>query len=285
MNLIHFRGLNCYFNCVVSIAAYLGLNYEDSFATLWSETDFTYDRRHHAYSTKRMLANLEAMGVKLKGLGCDSQKEAEEVLSSCQEGEFIIVGMDAFCIPWSPIYQALHDPHYFFAQKEQPDSFFCFDPTYSKEYMRIMPDDIISHAYDIWRIEKVTEKPPHFGVIEEAQEIICNHPQTQEKLLFEINECTHEKQKNAGSLAKYAAALINNRYLYKHYLQSSLPNADKYQQFFDKDFFLRWEAVKNGLYKASLIKNNESVIDEVCKLFNNLIDEEIAIAKQIIIIA
>lgn len=283
MKLIHFQGLNCYFGCVISISAFFGLNYEDLFATLWSETDFTYDHHNHVYSTKRISANLEAMGAKLKDLSCTSEKELEEGLSLCPEGEFIIVGMDAFYIPWSPIYSALRDNHYFFAQREKANSFICFDPTYDKKYMNIMRDDIISHAYDIRLVEKAAQKPLQTGVLQEAQEIICNHPQLKEKLLFEINECAHdEKRRNAGLLAKYIAALINNRYLFKHYLQNSPAGSDKYQQFFDKNLFSQWEAVKNGLYKTSLIKNNESVISEVCKAFSILIDEEIAIAKQII---
>lgn len=282
MNLIHFRGLNCYLNCIVNAATFLGVNYQTSLATLWSETDFTYDSIHNVYLTKRMVTNLEMLGVKLEVLNCTSEQETVESLSLFQIGEWIILGMDAFYIPWNQYYHTLHDHHYFLARKETADLLSCFDPTYNQKNMQIMTCDIHSYVFDILRIHKVIEKPFHIGIMEECEEIIADHPKTQKRLLTQIYERTDGKHRDEGLLlAKYIDAMINNRYLYRHYLEYMTCYPEKGQSFFDNDFFAQWTAVKNGLFKASLLQNNEECIHKVCTHFNHLMNTEIAIAKQI----
>ena len=53
MKLINFQGLNCYYNCILSIANYLGADYVQALASLWSETDFKYDAIRDQKTDKR----------------------------------------------------------------------------------------------------------------------------------------------------------------------------------------------------------------------------------------
>lgn len=76
--------------------------------------------------------------------------------------------------------------------------------------------------------------------------------------------------------------MINKRYLFQRFLQQYSFAFGHDQRFFDRDFFSQWEAVKNGLYKASIIRNNESVVNEVSSLFLNLIRRETNMAKEMI---
>lgn len=283
MNLINFQGLNCYYNCILNNSIFLGINYQLSFATLWSETDFTYDQINNAYSTKRMFLNLESLGAKLEFSNCSSSKDAKTSLSLFKAGARIIIGMDAFHIPWTPYYQLLHSSHYFIAQKISESSFICFDPTYNKKNLPISFENIILNAFDICHIYRVPKKPLNFEIIQEAKEIIYKHPKTQTELLIKINECTWQKRKNADLLIKYIDAMINNRYLYKHYIENLSSSNHDIQQLFNKDFFLQWKAIKNGLYKASLIKDNKGLLNNISNQLNTLINMEIIIAEKIIL--
>lgn len=56
MRLTYFQGLNCYYECIICIAGYYGLEPAAAFASLWSETDFKYDPYRKAYLTNRMPA-------------------------------------------------------------------------------------------------------------------------------------------------------------------------------------------------------------------------------------
>lgn len=247
---------------------------------LWSETDFTYDPICHIYLTQRMFTALEALGARLENLNCSPKEKTNESLALFQPGEWIIVGMDAFYIPQNQYYQTLHSFHYFLVHNAHADLLYYFDPTYNQKQVKILREDIIVYAFDICRICKVAAKPLHIGPVEEAREVMRAHPKTKEKLLEQISGCTCGKQKNAGLLAAYVDALISNRYLYRHYLESLPPAPNWRQHCFTDDFLPRWTAVKNGLYKASLIKNNESLIDELCKQFNDLFDAEIDMAEK-----
>lgn len=280
-NCVTLQGLNCYHGSIVNAAAFVGVDYPSSFAGLWSETDFTYDQMYHIYLTKRLLTNLATLGAELQLLACSSTREAEESLSLFQEGEWIIVGMDAYHLPWTPYYQTFQGPHYFLAQREKGDALFCVDPMYNKEHMQIMSGDLVLHAFDLCRINKMAEKPLPMQVRQEAEAVICTHPKTLEALIAATKECICGQQKNAELLAKYIDGLINNRHLYRYYLQHVQPDWEQSRQFFDHHTFLKWTSVKNGLYKASLINQNESIIHAVCSQLADLFHEEVRMAEKI----
>lgn len=282
MKLVHFQGLNCYQDSIVSIAAFMGVDYKLAFAALWSEIDFEYDSHHNVYLSKRMIDNLEMLGIKVEALRCNSKEEAVETLAIIEDGELFLVEMDTFYIPWTPEYGAAHDNHYFVAQKDNSELFFCFDPTYDKEYVEIAKDEITSHILTACRISQVAEKSFHIDMKHEAKAVMEANPKTHERLLAEFEKCINERNKNTLLLAKYIDTMINNRYLYKYYLENTLIDYDKYRLFFDKDFFLQWTAVKNGLYKAYVIKQNKAILDEISELFTDLMGRELSMAKEIV---
>jgi len=282
MEPIHFQGLNCYHDCVISNANYWGLNYPDSFATLWSETEFEYDPYHEIYLTKRMIANLEALGAKIEKWPCRSQEDTDKNISLFHEGVFIIVGIDAFYIPWNQFYQTFHGPHYFIVQNAKTENLFCIDPTYGKKNEQIARREIIAHTYEICRLSRVVQKPLQIEAIHEAREIVRVHPNTRQALLSHIHGCVNGEQESTVLLAKYIDALIHNRYLYRFFLENQPLPCDENHLFLNSDFFLKWKAVKYGLYKAAISRSNESIINDVCDHFNHLIDEEIAMAEKII---
>jgi len=50
---------------------------------------------------------------------------------------------------------------------------------------------------------------------------------------------------------------------------------------FNADYFNRWQAVKNGLLKASVLRDNAAVLEKTEELFSNLIRCEREAAKSI----
>ncbi|SHK05299.1 hypothetical protein [Propionispora hippei] len=281
MSLIFFQGLNCYSSCLVNAAVFTGADYREVFADLWSETDFTYDQVHRLYLSQRLPKNLASMEVSMRFINCCSGWEIKEKVVGMPMGQLLIVGMDAFFIPWVPFYQTMHSFHYFIARKENEMLFSCFDPTYDKQNLEITEEHLIAYASDICRIDKSVKKTFSVDIRQEAQKILETHPETQEKLLAQIMECSHGKQKNGELLAKYIDALSNNRYLYLHYLQTMPLPGEQCDQCFHKEFFRKWAAVKHGLFKASLNMDNQFLICEVCEYFKELIAEEMSIARKL----
>lgn len=190
-------------------------------------------------------------------------------------GEFIVIGMDTFYISWTPFYQNLYTPHYFLARKENEALFTCLDTMHNQEHKQMETENIIAHAFDLYYIFKGEEKPLcHHSEQQEARAVLNSHPQTQDQILAKIAECVGENRQNANLLAKYIDAMIKNRCLYFYHLNN--------QDLFTKDLFKQWMAVKHGLYKASLITENENLLDALRQQLKSLISTEIAIATKIL---
>lgn len=285
MNLINFMGLNCYYSCIASVAGELGVDYTLSFAKLWSETDFKYDRDRRVFLSKRMLTELDALGAKLTMLDCASPLDAGESLSSISNGEYFVVGMDAYAIPWNQLYGIHHGPHYFIAQKSQSQTLLCHDPTYNKKNQEISCRDLLTGAFDISRILRTEQNspppPPQACVLQQACEILSSHPSLLEKLLTQIRECEGTNREQAILSAGYVDALISNRCLYQHYLNAS-PSGGCGSPLFSAEHILGWKAVKNGLYKAALSSLNQDVIRDVTGLLRQLIESEIRSASSLL---
>jgi len=171
---------------------------------------------------------------------------------------------------------------YFIAQNTKTETLLCIDPTYNKKNEQITRRELTSHTYEICRIKRVAKKPLLIESIQEAREIVGTHPSTRRLLLSQIYACVNAERENIVLLAKYVDAMIRNRYLYRFFLENQLMPYDENHLFLNSSFFGEWKTVKNGLYKASVIKDNKSIINEVCDHFNHLIDEEIAMAEKII---
>lgn len=282
MQSINFQGLNCYHNCIVSIANYLGIDYSCAFYNLWSETDFRYEIYRKVYLTRRLIDNFEALGLRLERMLTTIPEQAAAHLSTFCEGEFIIVGMDAFYIPWNQFYQTFHGPHYFVARNERSAEFLCFDPTYDRQGDRIPAENVINHSFDLSHLHSVAKRPPILALKREASEVIENHGATRQRILAQIENCGSAEPESIILLAKYVDTMISNRYLFEHYLAKKRPLHSAQHQLFDGEFFSKWTAVKNGLYKLSVKKNNIATIQEVSSLFNLIIDKEISMVEDIL---
>lgn len=271
MELIDFRGLNCYYNCIVTVAKARGLNYPLSFAGLWSETDFKYDPYRRVYLTKRMLSELGAAGAALVMLPCDSVEEAAAGLAACDAGELIVVGMDAYHIPWNPLCGLHHGPHYFIAACSASDFLTCWDPTYGTSEARIARAAVTDHAFDISRM-LVT--PPHTAaprVSDEAAAVLRTLLALRDGLLAAVRSNADLTRTDTVLLAKYVDELISNRRLFAYYLKTQTPIADGL--FADRSYFAAWQAVKNGIYKLA-VTASAATADEVCRLLSEVFAKE-----------
>lgn len=279
MKLIHHQGFNCYHDCIISIVDHLGVDYPLSFARLWSEVDFRYDTFQKVFVTKRMITDLDQLGARVEILPCTTTAQTAARFTSFDKNEFIIVGMDAFYIPWNQFYQTFHGAHYFIVQNTKTDILSCFDPTYQKANQKISFEELIQHVDDIDRIHSTKKQAIQAEYVDEVKAVLQTLPTIRSELLKQMDSCKNADQESVLLLAKYIDTMISNRYLFRYYLQQQLPLAERNNSFLKSDFLIRWFIVKNGLYKASISKNKELLIDEVKSYFEALIEEEMTIAE------
>lgn len=282
MELINFLGLNCYHNCIVTIAHHLGYDYSCAFCNLWSETEFRYEEYRKVFLSQRLIENLSQMGLRLDMRLCFSPEEAEISFAATDDGAPVIVGMDAFYIPWNPFFGVFHGPHYFIAEKNNTGELFCVDPTYDRQSERISQESICAHAFDISHMRAVEKGAHETGITAEAERILRTHDDTREELLLRVENCVHERKSEVLLLAKHVDAMISNRYLFKHYLGEKQRLSDERKAMFDRELFKGWTAVKNGLYKASIKEARQSILGEVERCLNQVIDKELAIAEELL---
>ncbi|PYE47894.1 hypothetical protein HUB98_24310 [Paenibacillus barcinonensis] len=278
-DLLYFQGLNCYLGCVVNGARLLGVPYEKAMASLWSETEFTYFPVNGLYLTERMTNGLNQLGMRIEQLHCSSAEHTAQYLSTFSVGEWMIVGMDAFYISDNPFYQKLHGTHYFLAAKDQGNALRYMDPTYNTTTLNISYEELVAHAFDIRRLSTGAASGLTSDIYQETREVI--RTLQEQTITAQIRECKGQNQKRAELLAKYVEAMLNNRYLYAHYLER-LGKRDEYDLFYQPEFYSRWISVRNGLYKLSLAPDYETVIEQVCTMCEQLIDDELHMAQQIL---
>lgn len=281
MRLIYFQGLNCYYECIICIAGYYGLEPAAAFDSLWSETDFKYDPYRKAYLTKRLLQNLSAMGAVLEMLDCSRPETTDASLSQPGEKEPFLVGMDAFYIPWNPLFGIHHGPHYFAACHLGGEKLLCQDPTYEKRDMEIECRQVRAYSFDISRI-RYEDRPGGrkegdreiSGIGAEARKVSGILPDIRSKLLQHINETALKDMDKTVLLARYVDAMIGNRRMYGYYLREYFPEIYEKHIFSRKKFFSEWSAVKNGILKAAVSRDSSPVLMEVSAQFHILMDEE-----------
>lgn len=282
MESIFFGGLNCYLSCIINTASFLGVNYHAALSTLWSETDFTYDKKNNRYNTKRLISNLETLGAKTETISLTCQREAEMNLSQIAIGEWVILGIDAFHISFNQFYHTLHCIHYFMAQKESNTLYSYFDPFCDVKDKKIEHKELIPYVFAILKMHKGTTAVLDTSLVTEASEIKRILPNVQIALLDKIDECTSEKKKEAGAIAAYVDTLLNNRYLYSNYLSHDPNTKVTHPLFYEENYFKQWIGVKNGLYKASLVNDNEKLMSELRKSICDLCYKEIDMAEKIV---
>lgn len=283
MELFDFQGLNCYSNCIVSAAHRLKVNWANAFVSMWSETDFRYDPVRKTYLSRRMIDDLARSGAQIHIYLCASPQDAEAAFSLVEEGEVFLVGMDAFDLSWAPLYNLMHGPHYFLAQKRAGGEFPCFDPTYSLQGVSISQKIVCGCAFDITRLCKIPPATDHVSPKEcarrECRAVLKGHPILLQAFRHRIEECAGRDGERAALAARYADALISNRYLFRYYLEKhALIGA--LDLLSDKNFYAEWTAVKNGFYKVSVSAAKESLLFELGERVESLLGREMRAARK-----
>lgn len=282
MKLLNIEGMNCFTASLINLATCWGADYGQIFCGLWSENNFSYNPVWEVYNSKKLITNLENCGIKLSNLDLQNKYQLQQNLLQLEVDTFLVMGMDAFDVPWSPIYKLMHNPHYFVAHKTDGCTLTCYDPTYETQGMPLTVHHAALHAFDLICTSKTVQntKPP--SIFAEAYEYLATLPALKRKMKNMLCDKTATGKALFSNWAKYANCHMNNRYLFKYYLQQISPKILIDQTFLSLGFFSRWAAFKNGLYKAALVKDNTSLLIELEEMLNNLLNEEIIFANTVI---
>lgn len=282
MKLINGKGMNCYYSCIASIADYFGLDYRMGCGNLWSENNFQYDAKHQLYLSPRFMANLELLGVKLTKFNASSPKETtnsmERILSA---PDVMVVGIDAFHLPWSAIYHLRYGLHYFFGMKADNSRLICFDPLYQVNYISLSYDYIATYAFDICCAKKLNSTPLEVEVHQDATVILRQHPDFLEELIKQVHSLESESKEKKIMLGNYLEALCNNRFRFQEFLGTQT-SFEESSALFNEALLSKWIAAKNGLYKMAYLSDTTTVCHSVCRLLEEIIAEEIYIASSLI---
>lgn len=284
MKFVHIQGSCCYHDCMVTLAGAFGLDYTQSFSGLWSESDLRYDSICKVFLTRRMPMALEDMGMKL-ALPCVTREERECVWTQILPGGLVLIGMDGFLIPWNPIYKLQHGPHYFITEKTASDTQTCYDPTYGLSGMTLTTHELTANSFALIPVKKVGPRPhceqkrSHDSHLVQAKEVLEHHPTTLKKLLAQADVWIHGTEETILLPARFVDALLENRFLYLHYLKRQFIPQKEAALFHDKHYYESWTAVKHGFFKAALAKNS-AAFQEACERLTALFNQEIALAEK-----
>ena len=286
MKLIHFQGLNCYHDCMITLANTFGLNYTAAFSGLWAEGRLRYDPICDVFLSMRLEEALEDCGMKLDAPWI-TKKERETGWADTPAGDYIIIGMDAFLIPWNPLCELLHGPHYFIVQKGISETHDCFDPTYGLDGQKLTTRDLILNTYALITIKMINKTNSFIAdkqdpLLNQSQEVLKTHPETLRYLLKQAKVWMQESEKSVLLPAKYVDALLTGRYLYRFFLKERNMTASSAPLFFSRKYYEQWLTVKNGFYKAALSRQSSAAFNESCRLLTCLFEKEIDMARQII---
>lgn len=285
MNLIHFQGLNCYHGCMVTLADAFGLDYTKAFSRLWSEGRLRYDPICGVFLSQRLQDGLEALGMTLAQPRITTG-ERETEWAGIPAGHYAIIGMDARFIPWSPLYQLLHGPHYFIVQKGEGKSHNCFDPTYGVNGRRLTTQELLADAFALIAVQTSGAAIPLADdapdpLLVQAQDVLKTHPETLRHFLRQAGVWIQRSEKTALLPAKYVDALLSGRYLYRYFLNGRSKAEKRAPLLFSRQYYDEWLTAKNGFYKAALTRHSGSAFHEACRLLTALFEQERELALQI----
>ncbi|MDR1262504.1 MAG: hypothetical protein LBK46_03315 [Oscillospiraceae bacterium] len=286
MNIIHFRGLNCYSNSLVSVADSFGIDYTLAFGNLWSEMDLRYDQFREKYLSPYLLGNLNALGCSLTILPSETSGDIEDSLSGLNNGDCVIIGMDRRLVPWNPFFGGISGPHYFVAEYAADDSIPCFDPTFNVRNEKLRRDYIIKRASRISVLKPRAPEPWLPDDMAELRTVAEGCGERLRRVTEWIERCRSGGGNEAEQFAKYVEALINNRSLYRRYLDKRAPELLDALGVFNDSLFRRWSAVKHGLVKASIARESARrsgrLMDEIGTFATELINSESNAAKGVV---
>lgn len=285
MKLIHIPEANCYLDCVITLANAFEIAYTESFSYLWAEEDLCYEPICHTFLSRQMPRMLKMMGMEI-GIPCVSEQERKQGWTDILEGDFAMIGMDGFMIPWNPIYGALHGPHYFIVRKSRKDPQICFEPTYGLETQKMSATDLVSSSYAVIPVyrQKECAVPEYNGdvLLSQAKEVTENHPKAITNFLRQAKIWIQSGNDRTFLPARFVEALAQGRHLYGYFLRNKGIEQERAPLFWDEGYFKEWRAVKNGFYKAAVVKQKTAVFDEAYSLFVSLYEREMELAKQLL---
>ena len=157
MELIQFPALNCYHACIVTLAQHFGLPCTRAFSRLWAESSLRYDPICGVFLTRRL--------------------PRAAAWQSMPPDAFALAGMDAFRIPWTPLFGLQHGPHYFIVRKTGAEQALCFDPTYGLSG-QMLPAEALRAGYALIAVRfhgGIPAKPPE-PLRTQAAEVLERHP-------------------------------------------------------------------------------------------------------------
>lgn len=285
MKLIHFQGLNCYHDCLITLANAFGLDYAAAFSGLWAEGHLRYDPICSVFLSRRIQETLETMGMKLDTpLTTDENRETG--WAETPVGNYVIIGMDACLIPWSPLYKLLHGPHYFIVRKGDAELHDCYDPTYGINRQTMSAQELIPKAYAVISLKMIRLGTPSLPdasntLLTQSQEVLKVHPETLRHILEQADIWMQGSEKKRLLPAKYVDSLLTGRYLYRHFLMGQGSAASEAPLFFSDQYYEKWLAVKNGFYKAALSHQSSIAFSESCCLLTCLFEMEVELARHI----
>lgn len=285
MKLIHFQGLNCYHDCMITLANAFGLDYTEAFSRLWAESRLRYDPICSVFLSQRLEKTLDSFGMKLNAPWV-TEKERETGWADIPASHYVIIGIDAFLIPWSPLYKVLHGPHYFIIQKGTSESHDCFDPTYGLSGQKLTAQELIFNSYALIAVKPDSTAIPIVAdicdpLLEQANEVLKSHRAAISHFLEQAAIWIQESKDTVFLPAKYIDALLTGRYLFRYFLKARDNSAERAPLFFSQQYYEDWLTVKNGFYKAALVRQNSSAFEEACHLLTRLTEQELLLAKQI----
>lgn len=285
MQIINFIGLDCYSASLVTLAKHMGVDYRSLFLGLWAETDFSYNKHWEVYVSQQLFSNLADGGLLFEALDVLDKANLEDTLLGMKNESYAVVGMDSFEIPWSPVFKIMKNPHYFIAQKDGPKNFTCYDPTYGTQGMNLDCTTAAGHSFNILILQAGQAKPMRKSLLADSVNINSSIKTLTKSFLYALEDNTDLSKANLLKMAKYTHALINNRRLYKQFLQFNFPQLQTASNIFDKEYFKNWESIKNGFYKAALLKDNTPACAELANLVKYALQNEAAQAQQILKLA
>ncbi|MDR2657366.1 MAG: hypothetical protein LBB86_06040 [Oscillospiraceae bacterium] len=279
MNLINFKGMQCYYNSIVTIAAALGIDYTRAFGGLWSEIDYRYDPYRKWFVSKYLLKNLAEIGCSVSDLPSMTPEKTRASLDSLSDGDLLAVGMDAYYVPWNPYFGLFFGPHYFVVEYDGDDVLVCHDPTYGYEGERLTRGHIIRHACHMISVRTCARGDARHDDMTEMRAAAEVIPKQKLRLLSWL-EPAEGRRARANTAYKYVECMINNRYLYHRYLEYCSPETLPKLSIFDDGFFENWIAVKNGMLKASIMKGSVRLLGEIHKYLDTVIERELTAIEE-----
>lgn len=283
MGLVHIEGVNCFYNSIINVAKILDIDYYSAFSTLWSEIDLNFNGENNYHTSKNLIINLEAMGLKLDKYNCLDKNLSDIFFNKLQLKSYYVLGADAYYLPWTPFFNKEHMPHFFFAYVCDKNNFNCGDSHFNVEMHKVSVKDISPYIFEAYHLYKCKTVFQQFSnePLQEARCIIKNNAVLKNTIYIKASEFNIISEIECDKLSKYIVGLIHNRILYSHYILQKYPKYKNQIDFLNSILIAKWHAVKYGFYKSNVM-NDYKFVEQSLKVLDDILDTEIQMATSVI---